>query len=821
MNQVPSTTSPTRMAVGINMTEPEGRGRSDVSSLPPPPSQTVDIDTNLLKDISGELKLQELLDQQRGVHTDDARTKAWSDVATKAQTFGDDLVNRWNREIDIYLLFAGLFSAILTAFNVESYRLLQSRSSDPTVQALERISLQLHSFSISYPFVNSTQPGSPAVRDTADGLSSVAQSAIWLNILWFSGLILSLTSALIGIVAKQWLSEYSAVSGNSRDKARLRQYLAKNLVKWRVGDIVLFIPILLVISLAFFLAGLLVLLWTLHHSVAIVASILVAIVAVFTSGVAILPALSVSCAYLSPQSRALYSIWQLIHKRVLIPIQHYLLSVPAKAIYETFDVSDRIGTFLLWLKVEFDNYDAKRSTVFSWNDRIKSSIDRNGDTLDVDILVTAYESTLDPDAVSSATICLSDLRSNGVLEYFTKLHESIVKHSRRDHKAPVTGSYPTSALLVFHVLLCAIDLSTMKIQEDLCRQVCLDLTSPRHHIAKDGDCSKEESARWLQSVVTWLEPRVEHYLTPILEYRRNAETELNENKEAVTSKLKVISSHCQILSQSTSRYKGTETDPVNDSTISIDRAFDLLCRQLVRCQPFVLEQLDVAGGSTRTEAGVTKAQLKYLSTVLTFLRLIPTALTFSDRKKRTTSYTDASSEVLSQLFTVLDRYRDSLEAACLEDLIRTGSETNDYLTSVLDIANALQDHAILPLVKMDMITTFDCLVTFFWNLPSAENTWGFTLGMSLGRLQEAQISVNKLQSRFDNYQALRVRDESDNRRSDDGVGKRSTLDFFTFSSIWKATQRDAGSAIQPDPKNVPVPATAPASVEVEMESGYE
>ncbi|KAI0821724.1 hypothetical protein BC628DRAFT_1276179, partial [Trametes gibbosa] len=177
--------------------------------------------------------------------------EAWADVATKAQTFGDDMVNRWNREIDTYLLFAGLFSAILTAFNVQSYQLLQPGGPNPAVQALDRLSLQLHSFSISYPFVNSTQLGAQVARDAST--PAVARSAIWLNIMWFSGLILSLTSALIGIVAKQWLSEYSAVSGSSREKARLRQYLTMNLVKWRVGLILLFIPILLVVSLAFFL----------------------------------------------------------------------------------------------------------------------------------------------------------------------------------------------------------------------------------------------------------------------------------------------------------------------------------------------------------------------------------------------------------------------------------------------------------------------------------------------------------------------------------------------------------------------------------------
>ncbi|EIW53860.1 uncharacterized protein TRAVEDRAFT_87322, partial [Trametes versicolor FP-101664 SS1] len=56
--------------------------------------------------------------------------KAWQDAAGMVQRYSDGMVERWNKEIDTYLVLAGLFSAILTAFNVQSYLLLQPSASD-------------------------------------------------------------------------------------------------------------------------------------------------------------------------------------------------------------------------------------------------------------------------------------------------------------------------------------------------------------------------------------------------------------------------------------------------------------------------------------------------------------------------------------------------------------------------------------------------------------------------------------------------------------------------------------------------------------------
>ncbi|EIW63191.1 uncharacterized protein TRAVEDRAFT_115042, partial [Trametes versicolor FP-101664 SS1] len=117
-------------------------------------------------------------DPRAKVYTPEQQKKAWSDSAETVQKWSDQMVEQWNKEIDTYL--AGLFSAILTAFNVQSYVLLQPDARDP----------------------------STPVSAQSSSTSSIRAWAIWLNGLWFSGLVLSLASAALGISVKQWLDEY-------------------------------------------------------------------------------------------------------------------------------------------------------------------------------------------------------------------------------------------------------------------------------------------------------------------------------------------------------------------------------------------------------------------------------------------------------------------------------------------------------------------------------------------------------------------------------------------------------------------------------------
>ena len=205
-----------------------------------------------------------------------------------------------------------MFSAVLTAFNAQSYQLLQPEPTDAMTAVLQRISAQLDSFSVNGRFVNATQQSRPL--DELQPSFRAPPSAVWVNALWFSSLVCSLASASIALMVKQWLHELAiGVSGRERESARRRQYRLNGIAKWRIRTVVVVIPIVLQLALFLFLAGLVVLLWTLHVTVAAVASYLIAVLFIYQFSVTVLPSIQWDCCYLSPQALMVYSVVRPIH----------------------------------------------------------------------------------------------------------------------------------------------------------------------------------------------------------------------------------------------------------------------------------------------------------------------------------------------------------------------------------------------------------------------------------------------------------------------------------------------------------------------------
>ncbi|KAI0760439.1 hypothetical protein C8Q74DRAFT_1208479, partial [Fomes fomentarius] len=243
---------------------------------------------------------QEVKNELLNEFSEQQRSQVWSDAAEAVKTYHDELLHRWKEEMDTLLVYAGLFSAVLTAFNVESYQLLQPEPTDRTIAVLQQISAQLASFSINPPFVNSTYPTPPSV-DLSPPFQAPL-SAVFINALWFSSLVLSLAAASIALIVKQWLREATVgLSGTSREGARLRQLRLNGLLKWQVGTVVIALPILLQMGLALFLVGMVVLLWTLHNTVAAITSVLVGMLFLFVLIVTVSPSLWWDCCYRSPQ----------------------------------------------------------------------------------------------------------------------------------------------------------------------------------------------------------------------------------------------------------------------------------------------------------------------------------------------------------------------------------------------------------------------------------------------------------------------------------------------------------------------------------------
>jgi hypothetical protein len=80
---------------------------------------------------------------------------------------------------------------------------------------------------------------------------------IWLNGIWFVSLGLTLSTALITGMIKQWLHFYLAdISGTPKDRASTRQFRYAGLSIWGVPTIIKLLPILMNTSLLLFFIGL-------------------------------------------------------------------------------------------------------------------------------------------------------------------------------------------------------------------------------------------------------------------------------------------------------------------------------------------------------------------------------------------------------------------------------------------------------------------------------------------------------------------------------------------------------------------------------------
>lgn len=177
-------------------------------------------------------------------------------------------------------------------------------------------------------------------------------------------------------MVKQWLHQYDlGLSGNSHEVARVRQYRYESLVKWRVIEIVAFLPIIPQISLLLFLAGLLILLWTLHVIIAGISTILIGGLVVFTVATTLLPAVKVDCFYQSPLALG------------------FFLTLQA---FRTLSRKARVGPSL------FRN----------WHAREKSEVQMKRSDLDRRLAATAYGISLDDHILNEVVLpCMWDLPS--------------------------------------------------------------------------------------------------------------------------------------------------------------------------------------------------------------------------------------------------------------------------------------------------------------------------------------------------------------------------------------------------------------------------
>ncbi|KAI1782980.1 hypothetical protein LXA43DRAFT_1136078 [Ganoderma leucocontextum] len=365
-------------------------------------------------------------------YTQDEKEQVWSEAAEAVKTYHEEMVAAWDKEMDTLLVYAGLFSAVLTAFNVQSYQLLQPQPTDPMLAALQQISAQLNSFTVNTPFVNATQQARPL----DDMPFKAPPSVVWINALWFSSLVCSLAAASIALMVKQWLDQLRVgLSGTSRDSARLRRYRLNGILKWQVGSIIVVLPILLQLALLLFLAGLVILLWTLHSTVATVTSTLVGALVLFSFTVTVLPAFQWDCAYQSPQALFVHELFRFQWNYVRVSFFSLLntvfpvwrLPVPRPPVDALPTALQRLlmkmRAALVWVTGDAPLYP-------TWRGREQLAISSPEAARDLDrhVAVMAYTTTFAVRYVKHADILFPDLGQKQVPRYFDTIRAALRRH---------------------------------------------------------------------------------------------------------------------------------------------------------------------------------------------------------------------------------------------------------------------------------------------------------------------------------------------------------------------------------------------------------
>ncbi|KAI0277490.1 hypothetical protein BGY98DRAFT_918201, partial [Russula aff. rugulosa BPL654] len=189
----------------------------------------------------------------------DGSSKAfWTLFGTEAKSCDDARISTLKDDMDGVLIFAGLFSAALTAFVIDSRQNLQVKPKDEMVYYLQQHSTILSQISQQLSSI-APQVSIPSTPPQPFPKFSPAAPDIRINVFWFMALIFSLTAALLAILVQQWVRDYMHVFQRYSDplkSARLRQYLHEGSERWHMPRVADAIPGLLHISLFLFFAGL-------------------------------------------------------------------------------------------------------------------------------------------------------------------------------------------------------------------------------------------------------------------------------------------------------------------------------------------------------------------------------------------------------------------------------------------------------------------------------------------------------------------------------------------------------------------------------------
>ncbi|PVF97650.1 hypothetical protein CPB86DRAFT_672260, partial [Serendipita vermifera] len=168
----------------------------------------------------------------------------WDLYNDKATALDRDMLKQWDNELSTLLIFAALFSAILTAFLIAILPELEEDKLESIQSILVTISNQMR---------NTSTPAYEAEAFTIDPW------VIRVNCLFYASLGSSLFAALASVLALQWIREYDRGFSDilfPRSKALRRHSRLEGIQSWHMIEIISCLPLFLHLAFLLFLGGL-------------------------------------------------------------------------------------------------------------------------------------------------------------------------------------------------------------------------------------------------------------------------------------------------------------------------------------------------------------------------------------------------------------------------------------------------------------------------------------------------------------------------------------------------------------------------------------
>ncbi|KAJ7712085.1 hypothetical protein B0H16DRAFT_1626274 [Mycena metata] len=251
----------------------------------------------------------------------DNKTTFWTAYKTLADEYDKETQRKYGNDLDTALIFAGLFSAVSSAFIIQIQPELQP-TSELTGTTLALLTLLAQNISVPTSTTSSSS-APPTIIVVAQGF------------LYFS-LFSTLLAALLAVLGKQWILHYDSVGerGTIAERGLERQHKFDGMQRWKFDLAMQMFPLLLQFALLLFAIALSTYLWTINHAIAGLVLGLTALGCILYTAMVVSAMKSADSPFQTPLTRLLNIVvakfilpnWHRVEK-LLANLQHFLVQI--------------------------------------------------------------------------------------------------------------------------------------------------------------------------------------------------------------------------------------------------------------------------------------------------------------------------------------------------------------------------------------------------------------------------------------------------------------------------------------------------------------